>query len=152
VRTSVVRLPPTTHGRGDHGFVPRLIEVAREKGVSAYPGDGSNHWPAAHRLDAAKVFVGALEHAQAGAVLHAVDEQGIATRDIASAIGHGLGVPVQSVPVEQAFDHFGWIGGFFSVDIVASATRTRELLGWNPTQIKLLDDLGQGHYFHDRAA
>jgi nucleoside-diphosphate-sugar epimerase len=152
VRTSVVRLPPTTHGRGDHGFVPRLITIARDKGVSAYPGDGSNRWPAAHRLDAAKVFVGALEHAPAGAVLHAVDEQGVATRDIAGAIGRGLGLPVRAVAVEEAFDHFGWLGGFFSVDVQASATQTRELLGWNPTQVKLLDDLEQGHYFHDRAA
>jgi nucleoside-diphosphate-sugar epimerase len=152
VRVSVVRLPPTVHGEGDHGFVPRLIGIAREKGVSAYPGDGSNRWPAVHRFDAARVFRSALQDASAGALLHAVDEEGVATRDIAGAIGRHLALPVRSVAPEEALDHFGWLGGFFSLDVPASSTWTRKQLGWNPTQIKLIDDLEQGHYFHDRAA
>jgi nucleoside-diphosphate-sugar epimerase len=150
VRVSVVRLPPTVHGENDHGFVPRLITIAREKGVSAYPGDGSNRWAAVHRLDAAEVFRLALGNAPAGAVFHAVAEVGIATRDIAGVIGRHLAVPVEAVGSEDAFDHFGWLGGFFSLDVPASSTLTRKELGWNPTRIGLLDDLEQGHYFSDR--
>jgi nucleoside-diphosphate-sugar epimerase len=150
VRVSVLRLPPSVHGEGDHGFVPRLIDIAREKGVAAYPGDGSNRWPAVHRLDAARLFRLALEYAPAGARLHAVDDEGIPVRDIASAIGHHLGLPVTSVPVEQAPDHFGWLGTFFSLDVPASSTITCELLGWRPTRQALLEDLEQGHYFTQR--
>ncbi len=152
VRVSVVRLPPTVHGENDHGFVPRLITIAGEKGVSAHPGDGSNRWAAVHRLDAAKVFRLALGNAPAGAVFHAVAEVGIATRDIAGVIGRHLAVPVEAVASEDAFDHFGWLGGFFSLDVPASSTLTRKELGWNPTRIGLLDDLEQGHYFSGRPA
>ena len=147
VRASVVRLPPTVHGEGDHGFVPRLIEIARDKGVSAYPGDGSNRWPAVHRLDAAIVFRQVLETAPVGARLHAVDEEGIPTREIANVIGTHLKLPVHSVPVDQAFDHFGWLGAFFSMDIAASSALTRSQLDWKPTGPPLLDDLNAGHYF-----
>jgi nucleoside-diphosphate-sugar epimerase len=147
VRASVVRLPPTVHGEGDHGFVPRLIEIARDKGVSAYPGDGTNRWPAVHRLDAAIVFRQALETAPFGARLHAVDEEGIPTREIADVIGTHLALPVHSVPVDQAFDHFGWLGAFFSMDIAASSALTRGQLDWKPTGPPLLDDLNAGHYF-----
>jgi nucleoside-diphosphate-sugar epimerase len=142
VRVSVVRLPPTVHGEGDHGFVPRLIDIAREKGVSAYPGDGANRWPAVHRLDAAVLFRLALESAPAGARLHAVDEEGIPTRDIADVIGEQLELPVRSASA----DHFGWLGGIFSQDVQASSALTRNQLDWKPTGPTLLHDLRR-HYF-----
>lgn len=152
VRVSVLRLPPSVHGEGDHGFVPRLIEIAREKGVSAYPGDGSNRWPAVHRFDAARLFRLALEEAPAGARLHAIGDEGIMVRDIAGVIGRHLALPVTAVPPEQVADHFGWLGAFFSLDVPASSTHTNELLAWQPTHQGLIDDLEQGHYFPDRAA
>ena len=147
VHASVVRLPPTVHGEGDHGFVPRLIDIARDKGVSAYPGDGTNRWPAVHREDAAVVFRLALEAAPVGARLHAVDEEGVATREIANVIGRQLALPVRGVPADQAFDHFGWLGGFFSLDIAASSALTRSRLDWKPTGPTLLGDLNQAYYF-----
>lgn len=150
VRVSIVRLSPTTHGEGDHGFVPRLIDIAREKGVAAYPGDGTNRWPAVHRLDAARLFRLALEDAPDGSILHAVAEEGIETRDIAGVIGRHLNLPVTAMPVEEALDHFGWLGGFFSADIPASSALTRERFGWQPTGVSLLEDLEQGHYFQPR--
>lgn len=144
VRVLALRLPPTVHGTGDHGFVPRLIEIARETGVAGYPGDGSNRWPAVHRLDAARAFRLAIEgDVPAGTLLHAVAEEGIATRDIAGAIGSRLGLPVRPEPS----DHFGWLGAFFARDMAASSVRTREVLGWKPIEIELLQDLAQGHYF-----
>jgi nucleoside-diphosphate-sugar epimerase len=152
VRVSVLRLPPSVHGKDDHGFVSRLIAIARDKGVSAYPGDGANRWPAVHRFDAARLFRLALELAPAGARLHAIGDHGIPVRDIAATIGRHLALPVTAVPAEQAFDHFGWLGAFLSLDVPASATLTRKLLGWQPTHPGLLDDLAQGHYFRDQAA
>lgn len=147
VRVSVVRLPPTVHGEGDHGFVPGLISIAREKGVSAYPGDGSNRWPAVHRLDAAHLFRLALETAPAGARLHGVADEGVAVRDIAEVIGRHLNVPVVSLPVENASEHFGFLGAFFSLDIPASSRLTQQRFEWHPAQPGLLADLDQGHYF-----
>ncbi|MGH3723185.1 MAG: SDR family oxidoreductase [Mycobacterium sp.] len=147
VRVSAVRLAPSVHGQGDHGFVPRLIEIARTEGVSAYPGDGSNRWPTVHRLDAAPLFRLALEGAQAGARLHAVAEEGVPVRDIAEVIGRQLDLPVESVPIEQAFDHFGWLGGFFALDLPASSAVTQERLDWHPVQPGLIEDLEKGHYF-----
>jgi len=147
VRVSAVRLPPTVHGEHDHGFVARVIEVAREKGVSGYPGDGANRWPAVHRLDAAKVFRSAVEEAPAGAVLHAVAEEGVPVRDIADVSGRHLAIPVTSVALDAVGEHFGWIGVFFSLDLPASSALTRARYGWRPTQVGLLEDLDQGHYF-----
>lgn len=147
VRVSVVRLPPSVHGEGDHGFVPRLVEIAREKGVSAYPGDGSNRWSAVHRMDAARLFRLALEAAPAGSRLHGVDEEGVPVRDIAEAIGRRLELPVTSVPREETAAHFGWLGPFLVVNAPASSALTRKLLGWQPGRQGLVADLEEGHYF-----
>jgi nucleoside-diphosphate-sugar epimerase len=142
VRSSSVRLAPSVHGEGDHGFVARLVDIAREKSVSGHVGDGANHWPAVHRLDAARLFRLALESAPAGSVLHGSAEQGVPTRAIAEAIGRRLDLPVASVDPK----HFGWLGGFFAMDAQASSAGTRELLGWQPTQPRLLEDLEEGRY------
>jgi nucleoside-diphosphate-sugar epimerase len=147
VRASVVRFPPSVHGRGDHGFVPILINIARTKGVSAYPGDGSNRWPAVHRLDAAHLFRLAVESAPAGARLHGVGDEGIPVRDIAEVIGCQLNVPVRSLSPDEVPDHFGFLGAFFSLDCPASSALTQRLLGWHPVQPGLMADLEQGHYF-----
>jgi nucleoside-diphosphate-sugar epimerase len=146
VRTCLVRFAPTVHGPGDQGFMATLAELARRTGVSAYVDDGSNRWPAVHRLDAAALVRHAVGSAPARSVLHAVAEQGVPTRDIAEAIGRSIGVPTQSIPAERAAEHFGWIGGFFAMDSAASSTLTRELTGWNPTHPGLLDDLDAGRY------
>ncbi|MEU4232665.1 SDR family oxidoreductase [Nonomuraea sp. NPDC026600] len=148
VRSSVVRLPPTVHGEGDNGFMATLVGIARDKGVSGYLGDGSNRWPAAHRLDAAHVFRLALEEAPAGSVLHVVADQGVPIRTVAEVIGRQLGIPVAAISPENAGEHFGWLAGFLGADSPASSTLTRELLGWQPTHPGLIDDLDKGHYFH----
>lgn len=147
VRTSVVRLPPSVHGEGEKGSVPMLIGVAREKGVSAYVGDGANRWPAVHRLDAAHLFRLAVENARPGTALHAVGDEAVPARDIAAVIGRHLEVPVTSVPADQAMDHFGFLGAMFSLDMPASSELTRKWLNWYPTHAGLLDDLEAGHYF-----
>ena len=147
VRVAVVCFPLSVHGRGDHGFVPILINIARTKGVSAYPGDGSNRWPAVHRLDAAHLFRLAVESAPPGARLHGVGEEGIPVREIAEVIGRHLNVPVTSIPVEEANEHFGFLGAFFSLDAPASSALTQQLMGWHPVQPGLIADLDEGHYF-----
>ncbi len=151
VRSSVVRNPPSVHGEGDHGFVPTLINIARKKGMSAYPGDGSNHWPSVHRLDAAHLYRLAMESAKAGTVLHAVADEGVQVRDIAGVIGRRLGVSVVSVPVEKAGEHFGFLGNFFSQDSPASSTLTQQWLGWHPVQLGFLADLDGDYYFSNEA-
>jgi len=147
VRASVLRLPPSVHGKGDHGFVPRLIGIAREKGVSAFIGDGLNRWPALHRLDAADLYRLVLEKGSAGATYHGVADEGIPTREIAEVIGRHLNVPVVSKSREQAADHFGWIALFFGIDAPASSALTQERLGWRPVQPGLIADLNAAHYF-----
>ncbi len=147
VRVSVVRFPPSVHGRGDHGFVPTLINIARSTGVSAYPGDGANRWPAVHRLDAAHLFRLAVESAPAGARLHGVGDEGVPVREIAEVIGRHLNVPVTSVAGDQAAEHFGFLGAFFAADLPASSAITQQMLAWDPVQLGLIADLEEGHYF-----
>jgi nucleoside-diphosphate-sugar epimerase len=147
VRSSVVRLPPTVHGQGDHGFVATLIDIARAKGAAGYIGDGSNRWPAAHRLDAAHLFRLALEEAPSGSTLHAVADEGVPIRDIAEVIGRHLDLPVVAICPEDTAEHFAWLAGFLAADSPASSALTRQLVGWQPTHPGLIDDLDQGHYF-----
>jgi nucleoside-diphosphate-sugar epimerase len=152
VRSSVVRLPPTNHGDGDNGFLARLVDIAREKGVSAYIGDGANRWPAVHRLDSARLFRLALEEAPAESTLHAVADEGVAIRDIAELIGRHLDLPVVSISPQNAGEHFTWLAGFLAADSPASSTLTRKLLDWHPTHPGLIADLEQGHYFQQERA
>jgi nucleoside-diphosphate-sugar epimerase len=147
VRASVVRLSPTVHGAGDHGFVPFLIAIARERGVSAYIGDGRNRWPAVHRFDAARLYRLVVEKGAAGATYHGVADEGIPTREIAEVIGRQLRVPVVSKSPQEAADHFGWMAMFFSIDGPTSSALTQGRLGWRPTQPGLLADLVQPAYF-----
>lgn len=147
IRSMVVRFSPTVHGAGgDHGFVAVLARIAREKGASAYIGDGLNRWPAVNRLDAGKLVRLAIDKAPAGSVLHAVAEEGIATSDIAGALGQFLQVPLTSMRADRAGEHFGWLGTFFCADAPASSTLTRELLGWEPKHPTLLEDIAAGCY------
>jgi nucleoside-diphosphate-sugar epimerase len=146
VRTVVLRFPPTVHGTGDHGFIAYLAAVARQKGVSGYPGDGTNLWSAVHVADAARMVTLGLEKAPAGTRLHSVAEEGVPTREIAAAIGRVFDLPVASVAVDDVQDHFGWIGAFFAMDRSATSTVTRKLLGWTPTGPTLIEDLDAGAY------
>ncbi len=154
VRASVVSLSPSVHDEGDKGFVPMLINVARTKGVSAYIGDGSNRWPAIHRLDAACLFRLALEVAPAGSRLYGAGDEGVPFRDIADVIGRHLNLPVVSISREEADAHFGsFLGAVAATDISARldmprlSAQTRELLGWQPVRPRLLPDMEE-HYFN----
>jgi nucleoside-diphosphate-sugar epimerase len=146
VRASAMRLPQV-HNRIKQGLITYLIEIAREKGVSAYVGDGRNRWPAAHLIDTARLYRLALEKGSAGAQYHAVAEEGVPLRDIAEVIGRGLNVPVVSKSPEEVADHFGWLGFFVGVDAPASSAKTQERLGWRPTQTGLISDLDHARYF-----
>lgn len=151
VRSCVVRLSPTVHGKGDGAFVPMLIDLARQKGFSAYIGDGSNRWPAVHRLDAAVLFRLAVESAPPGSRLHGAAEEGIAMRDIAAAIGEGLSLPVRSLSPAEAADHFGWFAGFVGFDGPTSSAITRRMTGWMPAHDGLLTDMRDSGYFASNA-
>jgi len=147
VRALVVRLPPSVHGDGDHGFIPALIGIARQKGIAAYVGEGLNRWPAVHRLDAAKLYRLVLEKGTGTDRFHAVDDQGIPMRDIAQIVGKRLHIPVVSKSPQEAAEHFGWIAHFAGFDNPSSSTLTRQWLGWEPTQPSLIADLDRPQYF-----
>lgn len=149
VRASAVRLPPSVHGVGDHGFVPIVIGIAREKGVSAYIGEGTNRWPGVHRVDAAKVYRLALEKGTAGARYHAVAEEGLPFKQIAEVIGRRLNVPVVSRTGEEVAQHFGWFAHFAAINNLVSSKQTRERLGWSPTGPGLIEDIDQASYFEN---
>jgi nucleoside-diphosphate-sugar epimerase len=146
VHTVSLRFSPTVHGVRDHGFIAHIAAIAREKGVSGYPGDGTNRWAAVHRGDAARMVALGLEKAPAGSRLHAVAEEGVATKEIAEAIGRAFDLPVASIDPDDVQGHFGWIGGFFGMDLSATSAATRELLGWTPTGPTLIEDLDDGAY------
>ena len=152
VRSSIIRLSPTNHGVGDHGFLASLVGIARDKGVAGHIGDGSSRWPAVHRLDSAHLFRLALERAPAGSTLHAVADEGVPMRDIAEVIGRHLQLPVGSIAPEDAAAHFAWLAPMVAIDSPVSSALTRELLGWQPVQPGLIEDLDQGHYFRSPSA
>ena len=147
VRASVVRLAPSVHGRGDQGFVPMLLNCAREKGVAVYVGDGANRWPAVHRLDAARLYRLVLEQGTAGASYHGTADEGIPMREIMTVIGNHLDLPVASKSREEAGEYLSWIVPFATLDAPSSSEFTQQQLGWHPTQPGLLADLAEGHYF-----
>jgi nucleoside-diphosphate-sugar epimerase len=147
VRASSIRLPPTVHGAGDHGFVPQIIAIGREKGVSAYVGDGQNRWPAVHRRDAAVLYRLALETGRAGRTYHGVAEQGVPTKKIAEVIARRLGLPLVSKSPGEAAEHFGFLGYFFGLDCPASSASTQAEFGWRPTGPSLMSDLENAGYF-----
>jgi nucleoside-diphosphate-sugar epimerase len=151
VRSSVLRLLPTVHGDGDSGFMAIIVGLARVAGTSGYTGKGSNRWPAVHRSDAARLFRLAVERAPAGSTLHAVGDEGVPGRAFAEVIGRRLKVPVVAVAPEDAGNQFFWLADFLSIDSPASSSLTRALLGWEPAGPGLIEDLEQGHYFHDPA-
>lgn len=152
VHVSLLRLPPSVHGDGDHGFVPALIRVARDKGVSAYVGDGSNRWPAVHRLDSARLYRLALEKGSARASYHGVADEGVPFREIAEVIGRRLNLPVVSISANAAAKHFGWMAHFAAIDCPASSAQTRQQLGWRPVRPGLIADLDHARYFEPAGA
>ncbi len=149
IRAMVVRLPPSVHGDGDHGFVPALIQLAREHGFAPYVGEGANRWPAAHRLDVAVLYRLALEKGDAGDRFHGVADEGIPVRQIAETIGRQLDVPPVAKTPEEAAALLGFIGYALAMDGPASSALTQARLGWRPTRVGLIEDLERGRYFGD---
>jgi len=147
VRVALVRLPLTVHGAGDHGFIPMIINMAKEKGAAVYVGEGENRWPAVHRDDAAELFCLAAEKAEPGAILHAVQEEGVPFRQIAETIGTGLSLPVKSLTLEEAKAWLGWMAFFASTDNPSSSAWTRQTFNWQPSGPGLLQDMREGGYF-----
>lgn len=146
VRSVVVRLPQV-HDTPPKGFVPRLVEIAKEKGVAAYVGDGGNRWPAVHRMDAVRLYRLALDKATPGTVLHAVGEEGVALRAIAETISEGLGVPTRSIPAEEVQAQFGWLGFLVGIDNLASSAITQKSMDWQPREIGMIDDMRASGYW-----
>jgi nucleoside-diphosphate-sugar epimerase len=144
VRGMAVRLAPCVHDRTKAGLLTTLIPLARDKGLSAYVGDGENRWPAVHRLDAARLYCLALEKGEAGARFHATDEDGVPMHTIAQTVGEKLGIPVRSLTPEEAPGHFGFFAGFVTLDNPTTSTITREALGWRPREVGLLEDIREG--------
>jgi nucleoside-diphosphate-sugar epimerase len=143
-----VRFAPTVHGDGDNGFMAAIVATARARAVSAYIGDGTNRWAAIHRSDAGRIVGLALDkQVPGGTILHAAAETGVSARDIAGAIGRGLGLPVAAVPADQAGAHFGWLSRFYGADMAASSDATRSLLGWTPSGPHLIEDLDSDCYY-----
>ncbi len=147
INAYILRLPPTVHDRGDHGFVPMVIDMARTHGVAAYIGEGNNRWPAVHRQDAALMYRLILEQQPEQRVFHAVAEEGITFRQIATAIGAGLQLPVVSKDEAGAEAHFGWFKHFAAIDCAASSALSRATLDWTPQYPSLMEDLVPGIYF-----
>lgn len=145
IRSSVIRLSPTVHGQGDKGFIPMIIGCDLKAGVAAFPGDGSNRWPAVHRLDAAKLYRLAFEKGKAGSLFNGVDEEGVSTRSIAETISAGTGLPAKSLNPEETQAHFTWMAMFVGLDNPTSSAITQQALGWKPTGPKLLEDI-RNHY------
>jgi len=147
VRVSAMRLPQVHGADGKAGLIGYLLDIARQKGVSAYVGDGSNRWAAAHRLDVARLYRIALEKGVSGASYHAVGDEGVPVRDIAEVLGRHLNVPVVSIPSSEAGTHFGWLGHFASMDGPASSALTQQRLGWKPVELGLVADITRPGYF-----
>jgi nucleoside-diphosphate-sugar epimerase len=146
VRVAVLRLPPSVHGDGDHGFVPMIINVAREKGVSAYIGNGLNRWPAVHVLDAAHLYRLMIEKEVIG-TFHGVGDEGVTIKELAEVIGRRLKIPVVSKTTEEATEHFSWMSHFLSLDSPASSAQTQQKLNWKPTHAGLIADVDRENYF-----
>lgn len=143
VRSIAIRLSPTVHGKGDHGFIPTIIQTSKKNGIAGFVGDGENVWPAVHRLDAAKLYVLALEKAEPGATLHAVAEEGVKMKDIMLAIGKGLGVETKG---HVAPETLAGMGHFTALDAPTSSAVTQKTMGWEPTHPRLLADIAENYF------
>lgn len=146
VNASVIRLAPSVHDKGDYGFIPFIISLARKNGIAAYPNEGENHWCAVHRLDAAKAFRLAIEKGNKGALYNVVGDPGIKLKTIATLIGETLNLPIKSVSEDELAKHFEWMSNFITMESMAANSGTQEQLGWQPTHISLLDDMQQNYF------